>query len=725
MRNENHYNKRFGLSALSIAVLTALGANAQAQTLPAVNVQSDQEHGANYAPASSTTAAKIDAPLRDIPQSVQIVTQEVMRDQGARSVTDVMKTIPSVGLATGDGQRDALVIRGFTALYDILLDGVRDDAQYFRDLYNIERVEVIKGPAAALYGRGSSGGLVNLITKKPGFTNSGEIGYTTGSYGLKRADFNLNRAVSDTLALRLDGAVEDSGSYRPNAYIKSQSFSPSLLWKDGSQSLLLQYNYQNQERSIDFGVPGYKGRPADVSSNAYYGSLHAFPLDHANSRVESSTAQYKNRFGDGWAFTDTLRYYEYTLDRRHTRVGSVNDSGAVPMALVSRGSVQRFEHGWFNQSEITKDVTIGGLENKLLVGIEVGEQKRYQEINNAATNTAAINAGYAFSTPLFAPVPRDLPNAVPLANASGPTAGMTSNPTRSLYAQSLTTWSPTIKTMVGLRYDSFGQKYDDRLPANADLSRTDRNFSPRVGIVWQPNAVQSYYASVTKSYQPSGEAGPLATNNADLKPEQTVNLEIGSKTDLFDGAASFTAALYQLTRSDVKYTDPILNKLVNVGEQRSRGVELTLSGQVRPGWQVIAGYSYLDAEVTKGVGTITAPFSSAVPTPLQGKVLALAPKQTFSLWTLKSVDSWVHGVQVGAGLITRSSSYANVDNAVVMPGFATVDLAAYWRPTPKGWSASVNLKNAFDKHYYLSANNDVGILPAAPRTIEVSARYTF
>ena len=722
MQNKNHSNNRFCLNAFTLAAITAMGASAQAQTLPEIRVDSGQEHGANYAPAAGTTAAKIDAPLRDIPQSVQIVTQEVMRDQAARSVSDVMKTIPSVGIATGDGQRDALVIRGFTALYDILLDGVRDDSQYFRDLYNIERVEVVKGPAAALYGRGSSGGLVNLITKKPGFTNSGEIGYTIGSYGLKRADFNLNRAVSDTLAIRLDGAVEDSGSYRPNAYIRSRAFSPSLLWKDGSQSLLLQYNYQHQDRSIDFGVPGYQGRPANVAGNAYYGALHAFPEDHANSQIESTTAQYKNRLGEGATFTDTFRYYEYTLDRRHTRVGSVNDSGAVPMALLSRGSVQRYEHGWFNQSELTRDVNIGGLDNKLLVGVEIGEQKRYQEVNNAA---AGNRAGYAFSTPLFAPVARDLPGTVPVSQASAPTAGYTTNPTRSLYAQALTSWTPTIKTLLGLRYDSFGQRYDDRLPANADLSRTDKNVSPRAGVVWQPTAAQSYYASVTKSYQPSGEAGPLAVTNADLKPEQTVNLEIGSKTDLFDGGATFTAALYQLTRSDVKYTDPILNKLINVGEQRSRGVELTFAGQVRPGWQVIAGYSYLDALVTRGVGTVTAPFSSAVATPLQGKTLALAPRQTFSLWTLKSIDSLVHGVQVGAGVIARSASFANVDNAVVMPGFATVDLAAYWRPAARGWSAALNLKNVLDRRYYLSANNDLGILPGGPRTVEVSARYSF
>lgn len=714
---------RCAVAQAALLALAAYAVTAQAQTLPQVDVTSDQTHGANYAPADSTTAAKVNTPLRDIPQTVNVVTQEVMRDQGARSVQDVMKTVPSVGLATGDGQRDATVIRGFSALYDIYLDGVRDDAQYFRDLYNIERVEVLKGPAAALYGRGSSGGLINLVTKKPSFTAGGDVGVTFGSHGLKRTDFGINQPVNDNLAVRLDGAVEDSDSYRTNGYVRSQALSPSILWKDADQSLLLQFNYQHQERNIDFGVPGlaFTGRPADVPRNTYYGAADANRLDHTISTMEASTIQYKRRLSDATEFTNTLRYYDYSLDRRHTRIGSVNDSGAVPLALLSRGAVQRYEHGWFNQSEISHDVALGDTTHKLLFGIEVGEQGRFQAVTNAATN----RAGYSFSTPVFAPVGRNLPYEVPLSQASAPTTGYTVNTTRSAYVQSLSTWTPTIKTLVGLRYDAFGQKYDDQLPANADLSRTDRNISPRAGLVWQPTTTQSFYVSGTRSYQPSGEAGPLATNNAELKPEQSTNWEVGSRTDLFDGAASVTAAIYQLTRSDVKYTDPVLNKLVNIGEQRARGLELSFAGQIAPGLQLLAGYSYLQTDVTRGVGTVTAPFSSARPTPLQGKTLALAPRSSLSLWLLKSLDAWVPGVQIGGGITARSYEYANVDNAVRLPGYLTADMAVYWRPAPKGWSAAVNLKNVFDRRYYVSANNDVGILPGAPRSIELSARYSF
>ena len=180
----------------------------------------------------------------------------------------------------------------------------------------------------------------------------------------------------------------------------------------------------------------------------------------------------------------------------------------------------------------------------------------------------------------------------------------------------------------------------------------------------------------------------------------------------------------------MKYTDPIRNTLVNIGEQRARGLELSFSGQVATGWQVIAGYSFLDAKVTKAVGNVTAPFTSARPTPIQGKRLALSlsPRHTFSLWTLKSLESWLPGVQVGGGVIYRDANFANfanIDNAVTLPGFTTVDLAAYWRPGPKGLSLALNLKNVSNRRYYISANNDLGILPGAPRSVELTARYAF
>lgn len=711
------------LSPICLAILALLNpAHAEDQStdqtmLPEVRISSQRTLADDYAPATTQTGLKINAALRDVPQTVNVVTAELMRDQAAHTLQDVMKNIPGVGLAAGDGQRDAFVIRGFNALFDNLLDGVRDDPQYFRDLYNIERIEVVKGPAAVLYGRGSSGGLVNRVTRKPGYTPSAEIGVTVGSYGQRRTEFGLNQPLGDTLAMRLDGAVEDSDSFRDNGYAKTKALAPSLAWRSGAHSVLLQFDYQNQQRSIDFGVPALKGEPADVPRSQYYGALHADANDYSNTIVRQGTAQYKYQVAEHTTVSNTLRYYTYVLDRNNTRIASVNDLLAVPTVTLNRANVYRDEDGWFNQTEISHDLRLGGIRHQLLAGLEVGRQSRFVDSrNSAAPNT--------FTTTLFNPVLKDLPFAV---TNTALTRGDAVQTTRGAYVQSLSSWTPTIKTLLGLRYDSFGQEFTDTRTAKSNfLERTDHTVSPRGGVVWQPSGMQSYYASLSRSYQPSGEAAPLTADNSQLGPEKTANIEVGSKLELFGGKASLTAALYQLTRTNIKVSDPANSGvLIPVGEQRARGMELSLAGEVAAGLQAVAGYSYMQTEVTKSFGTIKSPYSSAAATPLLGKQLALSPRHVFSLWLLRSLDGVTPGLQAGAGMNYRSASFATLTNAVSMPGYATYDAAVYFRPARKGYSVALNLKNAFDRRYYIAANNDVGINPGAPRSVELSLRYAF
>lgn len=687
-------------------------------TLPAVAVTAQKQRGDDYAPTNATSALKIDAQQRDIPQTVNVITDQVIRDQAAHSLQDVMKNVPGVGLATGDGQRDAFVIRGFTALYDVYQDGLRDDAQYFRDLYNIDRIEVIKGPAAVLYGRGSSGGLVNLITKKPTFTRSGEISTTFGSYGEQRNEISLNQPLNDRIAFHLDGAYEDSNTYRSQGYVHNRDISPSMLYKDNDQSLLLQYDYQHQRRSIDFGVPGYLGGIANVDPSQYYGAQHVYPNDYSESTVEKYTAKYQRRLSANTQLSQTFRYYEYSLDRNHTRINSANDLLPVPTVTLGRGNIIREEHGWFDQLELTHDLKLGGTRHQFLVGTEFGQQNKYALINNST------RAPYIYTTSLFNPVGQDLPFTVGTAPQSQGLARMT---TAAGYVQDLSTWTPQIKTLIGFRYDHFGQRYDDQLPANNDLKRNDNKLSTRYGIVWQPADWQSYYVSYSNSFQPSAEGVALAANNAQLAPEKTRNIEIGTKLDVLGGNGSINAALYQLTRTDVKVTDPLnSNNLIPVGEQRSRGFEVSFTGQVLPTLQVIAGYSYMDALVTEAVGTVTSPLRSAsAASPLQGKTLALAPKHTASLWLLESLGRYVPGLQAGGGVTYRGSNYAAIDNGVKVPSFVTVDLALYYQVPVKGLSLQFNVKNLFDRKYYISAGNDVGIMPGEPRSFEVTARYAF
>ncbi len=241
------------------------------QTLPSVTIKSSADAG--YSPAASSTATKGSAALRDIPQSVNVIPGQLLQDQGARSIENALRNVPGVTMSHGDGQRDQVFIRGFSAIADQFVDGIRDDALYFRDLSNIERIEVLKGPSAVLYGRGSSGGLINRITKKPVFGETfGEATLNLGTYNLRRVSADINAPLGETAAFRLNVAKENSGSYRDQQFLNRYAIAPSVAFKLGNNTkLLLQYTHAKDKRVTDFGIPALNGRPVDVPASRYYG----------------------------------------------------------------------------------------------------------------------------------------------------------------------------------------------------------------------------------------------------------------------------------------------------------------------------------------------------------------------------------------------------------------------------------------------------------------------
>ena len=262
---------------LGLLVVPAVHAAAQTDTqsslaLPATAVTSVYEQQ-SYKASESRSAMKIDAPLRDIPQTVNVVPESVIKDQGAQSMEDVLKNVPGIGLSNGDGQRDQVTIRGFSAIGDMYIDGVRDDALYFRDLSNIERVEVIKGPAAVLYGRGSSGGLINSISKKPSFTPKREVGMNVDSEGKRRTQFDTGWAdPQSNQAYRVTGAFEDSDTFRDDGYIDRKAIAPSAYFRlSDDLELNLGATYLYDKRLIDFGIPALGNRPVDVDRDKRFG----------------------------------------------------------------------------------------------------------------------------------------------------------------------------------------------------------------------------------------------------------------------------------------------------------------------------------------------------------------------------------------------------------------------------------------------------------------------
>ncbi len=706
------------LNPLAAALLAAFGstcaqAQTPAQTLGEVTVQSSAQQD-GYSPAASTSATKGSAPLRDVPQAVNVVPGQLLRDQGARSMEDALRNVPGVAMSHGDGQRDQVVIRGFTAIADQFVDGVRDDALYFRDLADIERIEVLKGPAAVLYGRGSSGGLINRVTKKPHWNRSGgEATLSLGSHDLRRASADMNLVVNDSAALRLNAAIEDSGSYRDQQFVKRHHLAPSLALKLATDTqLLLQYTHAADKRLTDFGIPALNGRPVNVPAGTYYGSSNAAQDDTTASSNQAFTATLSHRFNDAWSVRNITRWYDYELDRYNTLPGGTTDPATRTVGRT-RSFILRDESGLFNQTDLTWRNQLGGLRQEWLMGMELGQQKKRSE---------SVSGG-ADRVPLFNPQGRPAP-IIPAANynADSSIPSHTTQDTAALYWQNQITLAPQWKALVGARYDVFDQdtRFERKL---ATLARTDKKFSPRAGLVWQPSEAVSYYVSYSKSFQPSAESFALSSSNTDNAPEITENKEIGVKLDLMDGQLNLTGALFNLERSNIKNTDPSNpTRQINVGVQRTNGLELTLNGRLPGRWDVSAGYAFLDGRMVKSLARVT---STQLPTQsvaVQGKVPALTPRNSAFLWAMKDLGN---GLRVGGGLQHVGARFTSVSNLVTLPAYTTLDAALQY--TLGAWGLDVNLKNLTNRKYYVSSHgsHDNLILPGSPRALQVTLRRQF
>ncbi|SOZ36052.1 TonB-dependent receptor [Cupriavidus neocaledonicus] len=665
--------------------------------LPEVTVKADvsRELGAGYNPPNAVSATKTEAPLRDVPQTVNVVTAEVMRDQHATSMQDALKNVPGVSFSHGDGQRDQVSIRGFTAIADQFVDGIRDDALYFRDMSNVDRVEVIKGPAAVLYGRGSSGGLINRVTKKPGIDVT-DFALSYGMWADRRAEADVGRVFADgAAAFRVTGAVEKANSYRSQQFLDRAAIAPSLELRVAPETtVLFQADYLEDRRVTDFGIPAYRGRPVDVPASRYYGAANARDADYSQSRVFSGTATINHRFNENWSIRNATRYYHYSLDRNNTLTAAVNE--ATQRLTMNHGNVRREEHGWFNQTDLIQKATIFGTKHEILYGMEIGQQNKDQ-INN----TKPVPGTFDLFNPVLPVLPRPAPG-------NPTTSNLGIFDTLAFYTQDMITFSEQWKALVGVRYDNFQQETRNRIAGQRDLSRSDSAWSPRAGLVWQPSKTQSYYVSWSKSFQPSGEAFALAANNADLGPENTTNTEVGAKYDWLNGKASTTISLFRLERSNIKVANATNTALLPIGEQRTDGVELSGAAELGSGWRMLAGYAYLDATITK---------SSAA---LQGKRATITPRHSGNLWVTKDLG---HGFGVGLGANLVGARYADPQNTVTLPGYVTADAMAWYRRG--AFEAQLNVYNLFDKGYIVSAHGTNANLnmPGAPRSVMATLRY--
>jgi len=690
-------------------------AQAQEQTLPEVKVigQAERADGpvTGYRATRSATATKTDTPINEVPGSISVVPSSVMKDQAMGSMGDVFRYVPGMLMHQGEGNRDQIVIRGTSTTADFYVDGVRDDAQVFRDLYNLERVEVLKGPAGMIFGRGGSGGVVNRVTKKPTTDPVGELRLTAGSWNQLRNTIDLGRSFGDSSAWRLNAMAEDSGSFRKDVNLKRWAVNPTVAVQGESSVLTIGYEHLTDERTADRGLPSQSGRPYSTDPGNFFGNA---AQSKAHSYVDSAYAILEQDLGGRRILRDTFRATYYDKYYQNVYPGSAVDAAGNLTLSAYNNANQRSNA--FNQTDLIQKFGSGDVEHTLLLGMELGYQDSTNKRNTGFFGPAGTAIGAVVpATDPFAMATTFRPNGTDADNSvQGSVAG--------LYAQGQIGLTNEWKAIVGLRYDYFKVDFDDRRATTTpvDLSRTDREWSPRAGLVWNPTAAQTYYVSYSYAFLPSGEQLSLATTNADLAPEKAINYEAGARWDLRRGL-TLSTAIFRLDRKDVHVTDPNNpGTFVQSGKQRVDGVEVGVQGEVTRDWLIYGGYAYLNGRILEPISSnTTANAASVVPA---GNKIGLVPENMFSLWNRFDIgDGW----GAGLGLIYQDESYTSFNNTVKIPAFFRMDGGIYYAFTGRKTWLQFNVENIFNKRYYPTVDGDNNISPGAPRNARLTLTLAF
>ncbi|MFZ6766282.1 TonB-dependent receptor [Undibacterium sp. Di26W] len=688
---------------LSSVVLPVFAQNTVTESaLPEVKVTSTAEKTYNI--KSTSTATKTDTLLRDTPQAVTVVSKDLIRDQSMQSLSDVIRYVPGIVAAQGEGNRDTAVFRGNSSTGDFYVDGIRDDVQYYRDFYNIDSVEALKGSNAMIFGRGGSGGVINRVTKQAEWRPVREASLTLGSWSQRRVTVDLGQALTDTVAMRVNAVVEDSGSYRQGFTLKRSGVNPTLSWRAGSDTMVaVAYEHFKDERTADRGIPSFQGLPLNTDPSTFFGNTD---INTTWAKVDALSASIDHDFGQGWSVRNRTRYAEYDKFYQNIVPGAVNTAGTSVALSGYNNATQR--KNFFNQTDLIFNLDTGSIRHKLVGGIEFGKQDTDNFRNTAyflsiSPTTTSINV--ALTNPV-ANTPVTFKQAASDANNTGTVT------TKSIYLQDQIEFSPQWQLLAGIRRDSFDVDFTNRRTAE-NLKTTDTPVSPRVGLVFKPMKEVSVYASYSLAFVPRAgdQLSSLTLSNKSLDPEKFKNLEVGVKWDI-GSDLSASAALYQLDRSNVAITDPAdASKLILVDGQRSKGLELGFNGRINADWSIMGGYAYQDAKLTKTQSS----------TVLAGVTLAQVPKYSASLWNRYNFDP-VWGA--GLGIVYRSEVFAATDNTVTVPGFSRVDAALYYTLS-KSVNVQANIENLLDKKYYAFANSNNNITPGSPRALRVSLNAKF
>lgn len=695
-------------------------------------VISDTKPVKGYNAKRSSTATKTDTELRDVPQAIAVVTQEQIEDQSVQSISDAIRYVPGVTAIQGEGNRDAIVFRGNASTGDFFVDGTRDDVQTYRDLYNTDRIEVLKGPSGMIFGRGGAGGVVNRVSKEAGWDPVSQITASYGAYDQKRVSADFGQAINDEVAFRINAVYENSDSYRDGANLERYGVTPTITIKPNDNTkIVLSAEYFEDKRVADRGVPSANGAGNSVKNrkpfnlgddSAFYGSADLSPTE---TETVAFNALFEHALDNGIGVKNHTRFAHYNKFYQNVFADSaVANNGNFTV----RGYIDTTQReNLINQTDLTYTAKWGSVEHKLLAGLELSTQDTDNDRlaaffgpGNGSTDFTvnANNATGIGNTPVS--FRANLVNGNNAFRDNQSTVDVVG-----LYLQDQVVLSSQWQAIVGLRHDNIKTDFDGirRLGTGTTISEsfnvTDNLLSPRAGLIFKPIEPVSLYANYSLSYVPrAGEQlTSLTVTNKSFDPEKFINYEVGAKWDV-NANLALTAAIYKLERQNVQIQDPNNASLqVLVDGQETKGVELGVAGNITDKWSVFGGYAYQDGEVTKQQGSGTGAI-------LKGAELGQTPKHTFSLWNRYDFnDTWGAAI----GVISRSDMFAvspTATQSTTLAGYTRLD-AALFAKINKQARLQINLENLTNKEYVLYAHNNNNITPGSPITGRATLVYDF
>jgi len=682
-----------------------------------------------YFSNSSSVATKTNTPLINIPQSISVLSKDFIQDQATHSITDLTRYVPGVAVHQGEGNRDELVIRGVDSSANFFVNGFRDDVQYFRDLYNVQSVEVLKGPSALIFGRGAGGGLVNRTLKEADGSRVYEASVQSGSWGDRRFTLDAGQAVNSDFAVRLNAFYEGSDTFRDFGHLERYGINPTLTWRPTKDTkITLSYEYYHDSEVPDRGnpsvaVPGGATRfnpTAPFAPNGNFSAFFGSPIyNHTYADIQQTIGVIEHDFGGGLTVKNSTLYADINRAYQNVYPGSAANLATDQFTYSAYNNTTNREN-FFNQTDFTYKAFTGPIFHTLLFGTEFDRQTGLSLRN---TGVFPNNGGSRISDPAnpFDPTYFGPINFGHLTSVPTPANNFSTGDANSVYRLNVssgyvqdqidvTRW---LQLVGGIRFDSFDITATDLNPGGARRNRVDNVFSPRGAVILKPVDNLSIYTSYSISYLPASgdQFSSLSPSTLILQPQKFENVEFGTKWDI-NPKLLWTAAVYELKRTNQPIPDgnnPGFS-LPN-GATKIRGFETALNGYVTDLWQSIVGYSYTDARIAKNLST----------TIVTGNRVQLVPYNQFSWWNkYQFAPAW----SAALGVIYFSNSFASNDDSVRLPGFVRFDAALYWQ-IDKTWRAQFNVENIFDKGYWASADGNNNLSPGQSRTFRVLAKANF